>query len=160
MEKGQEWVVLLEDLVQDARIFFSEHAVLEFGIGDSLSSPMVFLRSTLYSIETFWVLDHDIEPEVGLDLLNYMRVCACRNALNRRFWLWERLEKADDAFTDSRLFSLFVDINRARIKEVDLAVSEVFLCRLSWSLWKQSGIDYEHGSDLYLGQQITLDWHF
>jgi len=90
------------------------------------------------------MLYHDIEPKVGLDLGNHMRMCACRNALNRRLFFRERLEKADDALTDARLFSLFVDINRARIKEVDLAVCKIFLCRFPWSLRQQSGIDDEH----------------
>ena len=56
-----------------------------------------------------------------------MGVRARRNTVDRSFYFRERLEKANNAFADSNLFALLVDVHRAREKEVDLAVSVVFL---------------------------------
>ena len=72
------------------------------------------------------MLNHDIEPDVGLDLTEDVSVCTGRDALDRGFYLREWLEKVDYTLADAHLLPLLVDIHVARVEEVDLAVSVVF----------------------------------
>ena len=79
------------------------------------------------------MLDHDVEPDIGLDLADDVRVRAGGDALDRGLDLGERLEEAHDALADAGLLSLLVDVHSAWVEEVDLAVGEVLLCRLAWT---------------------------
>ena len=82
MEECQEAVVLLQHLVKDLGVFLSEITVLELRVGYSLAVFVAFL-SVVDTVETVWVLDHNIEPNVRLDLTQDVRVCARCDALNR-----------------------------------------------------------------------------
>ena len=90
------------------------------------------------------MLDHDVEPDVGLDLADDVRVRTGGDALDRGLNFGERLEEAHDALADACLLSLLVDVHSARVEEVDLAVGEVLLCGLAWALGKQGRVNDEH----------------
>ena len=125
MEQCEKGVILLEHLVQDFAIFFAERAVLELRIGNRFSVLRAFF-SVLDPVEALWMLDHDIEPNVRLDLGKDVSVRAGRDALDGGFHFREWLEKVDNALTDAHLLPLLVNVHIARVEEVNLAVREVF----------------------------------
>lgn len=101
---------MLQYLMQNAGVFFSESAVLEFRVGDGVA-VLCRLFSVVNSIEAFWMLNHHIEPDVGLYLTQNVRMCARGDALNRRFNFTKRLEKGDYAFRDTNLLALLVNVH-------------------------------------------------
>ena len=125
MEQCEKGVILLEHLVQDFAIFFAERAVLELRIGNRFS-VLRALFSVLDPVEALWMLDHDIEPNVRLDLGKDVSVRAGRDALYGSLHFREWLEKVDNALTDAHLLPLLVNVHIARVEEVNLAVREVF----------------------------------
>ena len=125
MEQCEKGVILLEHLVQDFAIFFAERAVLELGIGNRFS-VLRALFSVFDPVEALWMLDHDIEPNVRLDLGKDVSVRAGRDALDGSLHFREWLEKVDNALTDAHLLPLLVNVHIARVEEVNLAVREVF----------------------------------
>ena len=125
MEQCEKGVILLEHLVQDFAIFFAERAVLELRIGNRFS-VLRALFSVLDPVEALWMLDHDIEPNVCLDLGKNVSVRAGRDALVGSLHFREWLEKVDNTLTDTHLLPLLVNVHITRVEEVNLAVREVF----------------------------------
>lgn len=162
MEKRQEGVVLFKHLEQNAGVFLAKLAVLEAGVCDCLAGgcntaaaiAVAVLVPIIDTVERVRVLDYDVEPDIGLDLANDVRVRAGGDALDRGLDLGERLEEAHDALADAGLLSLLVDVHSARVEEVDLAVGELLLCRLSWAFRQQSRVNDKHRADLYLGEHL------
>ena len=120
--------------MQDFAIFFAERAILELGIGNRFSILRAFF-SVLDPVEALWMLYHDIEPNVGLDLGKNVSVRAGRDALDGSLHFREWLEKVDNALTDAYLLPLLVNVHIAWVEEMNLAVSEVFFCRFVRPLW-------------------------
>ena len=81
--------------MQDFAIFFAERAILELGIGNRFSILRAFF-SVLDPVEALWMLYHDIEPNVGLDLRKNVSVRAGRDALDGSLHFREWLEKVDN----------------------------------------------------------------
>ena len=125
MEQSEKGVILLEDLMQNFAIFFAERAVLELRISNRFSVLRAFL-SIFDSVKALRVLYHDIEPNVRFDLGEDVGVRAGCDALNGRLHFREWLEKVDDALADAHLLPLLVNVHRARVEEVNLAVCEFF----------------------------------
>ena len=67
MEKRQEWVVLLQNLVKNFRILLAEIAILELWICNGLTILSIFIFVTL-AVQATWMLDYHIEPNIFLDL--------------------------------------------------------------------------------------------
>ena len=63
------------------------------------------------------MLYYNIEPDVWFNLAHDMGVGAGCNTLDGCIHLWKWLEKVDNAFTDTHLLALLVDIHRAWVKE-------------------------------------------
>ena len=108
VEEGQEGIVLLQNLVENLGIFFTEYAVLELRVSNGLTRDGGVVIIALDSIETLWMLNDKIEPYIGLDLAKDVRVRARRDALNWRLSLREWLEKVNDTLADSYLLALLV----------------------------------------------------
>ena len=81
MEEAQVRVVLVDDAFEYLGVFLTEHAVLEFCVGNRLTLNEVFIL-VVSSIQTLWVLDDNVQPHAGLNLLQNVRECARRNAFN------------------------------------------------------------------------------
>ena len=135
--------------MQDFAIFFAERAVLELRIGNRFSILRALL-SVFDPVEALRMLDHDIEPNIGLDLGKDVSVRARRDALDRSLDFRERFEKVDNSLADAHLLPLLVNVHSARVEEVNLAVCEVFFCRLVRPLRQQSRVHDENGPDLNL----------
>jgi hypothetical protein len=103
---------------------------LELGVGDCLPIITVFI-SVIDTVETFRVLDYNIEPDVGLYLAEHVRMRAGCNTLDWRLLLGEGLEKVDDSFRDANLFSLLMDVHCRRVEEVNFAICVLFLLGLA-----------------------------
>ena len=151
MEQVQLSVVSIHDLVHDARIFFPEAAVLELGVGDCL--PFYFFFAALCPVESVWVLNHDIEPDAWLNLLEHMCEGARRDALNRCLCLRERQEKVDYTLRNTHLLALLVDVGTWWVEVHDFDICELILGRL-FALGSLRRVDNEDGANLDLAQHF------
>ncbi len=97
VEQSQKTVVLLENLKKNSRVLLPKSTVLELRVSYCFSVLAIFI-SVVNTVETFGVLDHDIEPYVRLNLAYDMSMRACCDAFDWRLHLGERFEKIDDSF--------------------------------------------------------------
>ena len=151
MEQVQLSVVSIHDLVHNARIFFPEAAVLELRVGDCL--PLYGIFTALRSVEGVRVLNHDVEPDAWLDLLQHVRKGARRDTLNRCLCLRERQEKVDYTLRNTYLLALFVDVGTWWVEVHDFDICELILGRL-FALGSLRRVDNEDGANLDLAQHF------
>lgn len=105
------------------------------------------------------MLNNDIEPDVFFHLAQHVGVRARRDALYRRLCLGERFEEVDNAFANTDLLPLLVDVHGAWVEEENFAVGEVLFRRLVRTRGQQTGVHYENGANLDLGKQILRLCH-
>ena len=81
VEEAQVRVVLVDDAFEYLGVFLTEHAVLEFSIGDRLALDEVFIL-VISSVQAIRMLDYNVEPHTWFNLLQNVRKCASRNEFN------------------------------------------------------------------------------
>ena len=91
-------------MVKDIRIVLRERAILEAGVSDRLavlagSDDLLLIGVPLrYSVKRLGVLDHHVEPHVGLDLLHDVGEARGRDHFDGGVLLRKRQEEIHDTF--------------------------------------------------------------
>lgn len=87
----------------------------------------LLLRRAPRAKQCLRMLHNDVEPYVGLHLLDQMCELERTYAFDGRVVLGEGLEKRHYTFTYARLLPLLVDVDGRRVEEQDLGVGELLL---------------------------------
>ena len=111
MEEAEVIVVSIDQFQKDARVLLLEERLLRVVllVGDGL---LLLFDCLLGPKHVFWVCQHDVEPDILLNLLDDVRELLGTNAFDWIVILREGLEEGDDSFADAGLLPSFVDVNR------------------------------------------------
>jgi len=107
MEHAEILMINSNNLREYFRILFLKDRCLKLRISYGLS---FFFSSFTLTIYIIWVLQHNIKPNIWLNLFGQMRVVQSRNAFDWVLLVSEGLEEADDTFGNTSLLSSFVNV--------------------------------------------------
>lgn len=148
VEQAEIAVEGVYQLQENARVLLLEERLL--GVVLLIGYCLLLLFDRLLGAEdVLGVLQHDVEPDILLDLLDDMSELLRADALDGVVVLGEGLEEGDDTFADAGLLPPLVDVDGCGVEEEDLGVSELLLCRLL-RLGLEGRVDGEDGADLQL----------